>query len=126
VSLYETGLQRERHQRIRFGESVSHKRCICIVSSWIPVPGNLNRNSQGHFLRLEFYSYKDAADEEHEDLALGELFDSVVTAVGAEAEGLVVEIDDAASDADALAVAEARIEAGLGLEQRAPRSLRAC
>jgi len=63
---------------------------------------------------------EDAADEEGEDLALGALFDSVVTAVGAEAEDLVVEIDDAASDADALAVAEARIEAGLGLEQRAP------
>jgi hypothetical protein len=56
---------------------------------------------------------EDAADEEDEDLAIGTLFDSVVTAVGAEAEELVGEMDDAASDVDALAVAEARIKAGL-------------
>ncbi len=46
--------------------------------------------------------------EEDEDLALGTLLESVVTAVGTEAEKLVDEIDDAASDADARAMTESR------------------
>jgi hypothetical protein len=62
---------------------------------------------------------EDAAAEVDEDLALGELFESVVAAVGTEAEELVDEIDDAASDADARAVAEARMEAHLGRRARA-------
>jgi len=62
---------------------------------------------------------EDAADEEDEDLALGILLESVVTAVGSEAEKLVDEIDDAASDTDARAIAEGRIESNLG--QRARR-----
>jgi len=61
---------------------------------------------------------EDAKDEEDEDLALGTLLESVVTAVGTEAEKLVDEIDDAASDADARAITEGRIEASLELGQR--------
>ena len=62
---------------------------------------------------------EDAADEENEDLSLGTHLGSAVTAVGAEAEELVDEIDDAASDTDARAIAEGRIESYLG--QRARR-----
>jgi hypothetical protein len=64
---------------------------------------------------------EDAADEEDEDLALGTLLESVVTAVGTEAEELVDEVDDAASDADARAVTEAHIAAHLGRGQRTIR-----
>lgn len=58
---------------------------------------------------------EDAADDEDEDLDLGALLESVVTTLGTEAKKA------AASDADARAISESRVEANLGLGQRARR-----